>query len=303
VLDRASSFADPRVIELLSEDYVPVAVDEWYHARRQDPEGELYRKIVFQREGMKPDRTTQGLYVAEPDGTLVHGWNNRNAEKLADLLQKDRARGKRTAADPKAKAEPATDARFARTPPEGGLVLDVFSRVLEAEWHEAKDEWQKVFQTARGRDHLWITAAEHRALCSGRWPETLTTRIARHHLIDNTRGEPPMWNAKEVLEARIDLEPAGAGTFRIRGRARAATADGARAYDLALGGELRVKASAVTAVDLVARGSYRGHGQFTANCAPPGPFTLGVAFALAAPGPAAQVPPQGARDLRDYLGR
>ena len=91
MLDRASSFAERDVVRMLSRHYVPVALDEWYAVRRQDEAGELYRKIVYQREGMRPGRTTQGLYLAEPDGALVVGWNNRDPGKL----ESNRAAGRR----------------------------------------------------------------------------------------------------------------------------------------------------------------------------------------------------------------
>lgn len=307
MLDRASSFAEPDVIARLTTEFVPVAVDEWYHVRRQDAEGEFYRRIVFQRPGMTPGKTTQGLYVAEPDGALVHGWNNRDPGKLADLLRRhrpsaDAAPREADGAPAVAPAVPASDPAFARVPPEGGLVVDVFARVLQADWPEPADRWAAIFRGATGRDHLWVTAAEHRELVAGRWPGSLGLRIARCHLIDNTRGEPPMWRHDEVQQLDWQAESAGDGAFRVRGRARA-VAVAERAYDLALVGEWQVREGAVVAFDLVARGTGRGHGRYTSPSAPSGPFTLGVAFRLAGDGPDARVPPQGARDLRDYLGR
>ncbi len=310
MLDRASSFADPTVIARLREHFVPVAVDEWYHVRQQDAEGELYRKIVFQRDGMTPGRTTQGFYLAEPDGTLVHGWNHRDAGRLRDLLTKHLATGKPEASPATgADSAAAVDPTFARTPPAGGLVVAVFTRVLEARWPEVEHpEWHRPFREGLGRDHLWVTGPEADALARGHWPETLGTRIARFHLIDNSRGEPPMWRAREVWQADFTMEPAGDGRFVVRGEARAQAPAGdgapARGYHLRLRGEVRVKDGKVTGFDLVAKGSYHGHGRYTGNHAPIGPFSLGIAFALARPDDvAARVPPQGSRELRDYLGR
>ena len=71
MLDRASTFSDERVIELLKTRFVPVALDVWYEERRADPAGDLYRKIVFQREGTSPEKTTQGFYICASDGRLL----------------------------------------------------------------------------------------------------------------------------------------------------------------------------------------------------------------------------------------
>jgi hypothetical protein len=300
VLDRASGFADAEVLRLIDERCVPVAVDEWYHARRQDAEGDLYRRIVFQRDGMGPDRTTQGFYLAEADGTLVTGWNHRDERRLAAALRE--AGAAKGAVANAARSERAADPRFARTPPAGGLVVDVFARVLQAAWPEPKDRWTEVFQQATGRDHLWVTAAEHDALAAGHWPTSLGVRITRFHLIDNTRGEPPMWSTDDVKASEFVLEPAGNGRFRLRGHARAETKTNDRAYDLTLAGEVHVEHGKVTTFDLVATGDYRGHGRYTGNSAPPGTFTLGIAFVIAGDDAGSRVPPQGARDVADYLG-
>ncbi|MBK8099495.1 MAG: hypothetical protein IPK26_20490 [Planctomycetes bacterium] len=302
MLDRASSFAEPAVIALLQTKFVPLVLDEWYEVRRQDAAGELYRKIVFQRDGMSRDRTTQGLYIATPDGTLVQGWNNRNPGKLERLLAAASSVPRPEATAPAGDVPANVDPRFARTPPAGGLVADVYTRVLAADWPAECSEHDRILRAAIGRDHLWIQADEVSQLVAGRWPDSLTHRLARFHLIDNTRGEPPMWRDSEVTTARVALARRGDGTWSITGTAELASKAADRSFRAQLAGELRAHAGAITTLDLVASGEFRGHGTYTQNGAPPGPFTLGVAFRLAVPG-AAAVPPQGARDLRDYLGR
>ena len=113
----------------------------------------------------------------------------------------------------------------------------------------------------------------------------------------------PMWRGSEVTTARVELARRGDGTWSITGTAELASEAADRSFRARLAGELSVHDGAITALDLVASGTFHGHGTYTQNGAPPGPFTLGVAFRLAAPGAAAAVPPQGARDLRDYLGK
>lgn len=302
MLDRESSFADDKVVDLLRRCYVPVALDVWYEERRQDGAGDFYRKVVFQREGMVPDRTTQGFYIFGPDGVLIRGWNNRDPAKLRE--------GLRRAADdyrpPKSGAIDAKpDSSYARTPPAGGLVLDVHSRILKGEWPEAGDAWQKIFRSATGRDHLWITKEETGALLRGEFPQSLATRIARFHCIDDTRGEPPMWDRSEIRGLRMELKPAKGG-FAIDGEVKLATAAGDRGFDARAAGFVATKGDQVSRFDLVVRGEFFGEGTYTKG-APKGKFTLAIAFTLADEAPAKaesrKVPPQGARELDAYLGR
>ena len=45
---RVSAFADREIIRLAAEDFVPVTADDWYQRRRQDAEGEFFRKVADQ---------------------------------------------------------------------------------------------------------------------------------------------------------------------------------------------------------------------------------------------------------------
>jgi hypothetical protein len=298
VLDRASSFADPKVIELLQTRAIPVALDVWYEERRQDAAGEFYLKIAKQRDGYDPEKTTQGFYICTPNGDVLSAWNNRDPAKL--LRNLEHAVESYKSADV-AGIESHDDTRFARKLPEGGAVVDVFARVLEADWPPAKDEWQSKFRTSIGRDHLWITDVELTGLARGEIAPPLASRIARYHLIDNTRGEPPMWAASEVRKCELSLTRDGDG-WRLAGPVQLATANGDRGYEAQLEGSIAFDGSKLARFDVVARGKFHGEGRYTQG-APPGEFTLGIAFRIAPDSAASAVPPQGARDLRDYLGR
>ena len=63
---------------------------------------------------------------------------------------------------------------------------------------------------------------------------------------------------------------------------------------------------AVRRLDLVALGAFHGEGRWTGG-APPGEFELGVALTLAGANEGSRaalgIPPQGSRDLADYLGQ
>jgi hypothetical protein len=283
-------------VGLLRTRFVPLAVDVWFEQRRRDPHGEFFRKVVMQREGMRPDRTTQGFYIFSPDGMLIRGWNNRDVTKMRRFLNEASA-SYRPAPAEAVEGEP--DARFARTPPEGGLVLDVFSRILEANWPAPRSPSDEIFRRATGRDRLWITAEEIASLSSGEIPETLSRRIARFHLIDNTRGEPPMWTSAEVRKAELRLVP-DRGGFRIEGEIDLETGSGDRGYRSKLLGRIESRNGRLSRFDLVARGEFWGEGTYTKG-APEGRFVLGVAFRIAAEGESARVAPQGAKDLSGYL--
>lgn len=274
--DRESHFADETVVELLSAKFVPVAVDEWYHIRRKDDEGDFYRKIVYQREGMKPGRTTQGFYVCAPDGTLLVGWNNRDVPKMQRHLRKA-LEGYEPPETGELKQD--EDRAYARPVPEGGAVVDLFTRSSEIR--------------TMGRDHLWITKSEIDALAKGTLPDALARRIARYHLVDNTRGEPPHWKRDEIRESTFALKDGVlTGSVKLGGEERG--------YEAKIDGRVEMKDGRLARFDLVVRGEFWGEGIYTPG-APKGKFPLSIAFTLEGEGEASRVPPQGARDVRDYL--
>ena len=307
MLDRASTFADDEVIALLQKRFIPVTANASHNDWVPDAECDFYRSVVYQREGIHKGITSQGFYIFSPDGKLISGWNNRDTEKVKSLL-------KAALVDyhgPK-KIEPITGQRsrnFTRVLPDGGLIIDVFSKVTSARWPLAKDKWEEssftLFRNSVGRDHLWITKEEIATLARGTMPDSLTRRIALYHLIDNTRGEPPMWKDSELRAAKITLTPLAAleergktavsdRGYKLIGDAEAATANGDRAYQMNLLGYVETKGEKLTRFDLVARGQFRGHGQYTGNAVPAGNFTLAIAFAIAdQTTEAAKVPPQG----------
>jgi len=291
VWDRASTFADDRVIELLRTKFVPAAVDCWYLDRAKDAAGEFYKKVVSQRQPFEPGkRSTQGFYAFAPDGTLLRGWNNRNVPRMREYLENALTDFKPAESEDLDKSR---DPRFARTPPDGAIVVDVYSKILEAEWPPTDDEMIKPLRVSTGRDHLWILKDEIGSLAAGKFPERLLRRIARFHLIDNTRGEPPMWTPAEVKDLSLELKEG-----RVSGRAKMDAGD--RTFEAGLAGVVEFRDGKLARFDLVSRGIFGGEGQFTKN-APKGKFTLGIAFTLSKGGESAKVAPQAARDLRGYL--
>lgn len=297
MLDRASTFSDPEVIDLLKTKFVPVAVDLWPLHRSEDAEGELYRKVANQGPRKVP-QNTQGLYAFDAEGRLLgfthraHEFGDR-PEHVRNLLRKVLADFQFRYQPPD--AAPVSDGRTDPRAPEGGLVLDVTSRVLGG-YSEPRNELEKILQTSMGVDHLWVRKDEAEALARGAFPESLARRIARFHMIDNTRGEPPLWESEEVRTLEVALED---GT--ISGRARVETASGRCGAELELRGEVEVKDGKVARFDLVAKGVFWSEGGRGRSAAPKGRYSVAIAFRrVEGNDEANRVPPQGLRE-RDYL--
>ncbi len=287
MLDRASTFADPEIVKLLQTRFIPVAIDQAYQRRQQDAEGDFYRKIAGQGPRNNFKGTTQGLYIATCAGKLLVYNNNRGAERIRRLMNQALAEPQPDKVSTIDHGKP--DPRYNPQPPEGGLVVRVRARVLGG-YEETDDAWRKIFQSALSRDNLWISKSEHEALARGEVPASLQQRIARFHLIDNTRGEPPMWEEKEVRQLEMKLSEG-----RLTGSVHLETANGQRGYRAALVGFVETKNNQVVRFDLVAHGRFWGEGTYTRG-APKGKFPLAVSFTLADGTDVADaIPPQASR--------
>ena len=287
MLDRESTFADPAIVKLLQTRFIPVAIDQAYQRRQKDNEGKFYQKIANQGPRKVGRGTTQGLYAADASGRFLGFNNNRTPTRVLGMMRSALQKHRPVKAAAIAKGTP--DARYNPKPPKGGLVVRVTSKVLGG-YEEPDNEFRRIYQTSLGRDNLWIRADEHAALAKGQLPQSLLKRIARFHLEDNTRGEPPMWEPNEIKK----LE----GTLRngqLRATVHLRTAKGDRGYEAELLGRIETKAGKVTRLDVVAKGEFWGEGTYTRN-APKGRFPLAIAFTLADGKDAADtIPPQGSR--------
>ncbi len=292
MLDRESTFADPAVVEFLKTQAVPVAIDQWNQRRQQDSEGEFYRKIASQ--GPRHDfenGTTQGLYMAAPDGTFLGYTNHRDPERVQQMLTAALARYQPT--DTKQLVAEKVDKRFNLRPPEGGLIVRVCAKVMGG-YDEPETQFQQIFQSSLSRDNLWITKEEHEALAAGDVPDRLALRIAQFHLVDNTRGEPPFWKKDEAASIKFAIDG-----DKITGQVELRTASGDRTYSARLRGQLTLTDGKITQLNMVADGLFSGEGPYTGG-APKGPFPLAISFTLADGTDLADaVPPQAARGWVD----
>ena len=287
MLDRESTFADPAIVKLLQTRFIPVAIDQAYQRRQKDNEGKFYQKIANQGPRKVGRGTTQGLYAADASGRFLGFNNNRTPNRVLGMMRSALQKHRPVKAAAITKGTP--DARYNPKPPKGGLVVRVTSKVLGG-YEEPDNEFRRIYQTSLGRDNLWIRADEHAALAKGQLPPSLMKRLARFHLVDNTRGEPPMWEPNEIKK----LE----GTLRngqLRATVHLRTAKGDRGYEAELLGRIETKAGKVTRLDVVAKGEFWGEGTYTRR-APKSRFPLAIAFTLADGKDAADtIPPQGSR--------
>lgn len=310
---RALVFSNPEVLRLAKTQFIPYAGDQWYLHRRKDAVGEFFWKVVQQglNRNRPLDQTRQGIYTATPAGECLGSINSWSAERTVTILTQALERWKQQApAKAVEAARPAADAEYDREPPQGGLILDVFTRIPL----DFGQQWSP--NSATGRDHMWLTREEGRALLPAQWqpglrypvPPAVAQRLVRFHLVDNVRGEPNMWTLDQVRQSDLTLEVVdAAGNLRLTGTARVQAPPerraGERGYDARLQGLMTYdrKQSRFTRCDLLAWGEAWGRGTYTGG-APPGRFPLVIALSLAGKTPADRIPPQAIRNRDEYWG-
>lgn len=327
---RALAFSNPEIIRLAKEQFVPVACDDWYQRRRDDAEGRFFRGVADQgpRDG-RGGSTRQGIYMLTAGGRLLFYRNaGQSPEATLDALHEALHKweklpdGQRAPGALNVPDAGATDGGYARKPPDGGMILNVFTRALDEEpagGVNAAAACKIGGGKEAARDHMWITRDESRLLVPtdltvGRsfpLPAAIARRLARFHLVDNTRGEPPFWSPQEMRKVDLKLTVVAvaddAVQLRLSGFVLLSTdADperSSRGYDASLSGDLTFdrQKQAFTRFDVAALGRHWGEGTFTPD-ARPGRQPLGVVFQLAdGASPADAVPPQGAREIGAYL--
>ncbi len=279
---------------MLKKDFIPVAIDQWYTRRQQDTEGDFYRKIAGQGPRNDFNLTTQGLYLADPAGKLIAYNNNRGPERIRKLMEDAIANYSAPACKPL--AETKVDAKYNPQLPAGAIVVRCGTKVMGG-YEKTEDRWRLIFQQAVARDNLWILQAEIAALAKNQMPLSLARRIARFHLVDNTRGQPPHWKLSEIRNLELSVKEG-----RLIGTVHLETDDHSRGYEAKLSGEIRCTDGQLTQFDVVAEGKFWGTGTFTLK-PPEGKFPLVVALQLPqSPDVADSLAPEGSRGWVDgYL--
>src|SRR5437870_12281519 len=116
---------------MATADYIAVAGDDWYQRRRQDAEGDFFRKVADQgpRKG-EGGATRQGIYCLTADGQLLA---YKNAGQDADVMREVFRRGlnvwnklprdRRAPGAIKVDDTARNDPRYSRTLPPGGTII------------------------------------------------------------------------------------------------------------------------------------------------------------------------------------
>ena len=279
---------------MLKDDFIPVAIDQWYTRRQKDTEGDFYRKIAGQGPRNDFKSTTQGLYIADPAGKLIGYNNNRGPERIRKMMESARANYTAPECEPlnDEKIDEANDPQL----PDGAVVVRCETKI-EGGYKKTNDPWRLIFQRSVARDNLWILKHEAESLAKNEMPHSLARRIARFHLTDNTRGQPPVWEKKDVKVLAIKIEDGN-----LTGNVHLENDDGSRGYVAKLSGVVKIIDGSLTSFDVVAEGEFWGTGQYTLK-PPSGRFPLVVAFRLPAEKDSADlIPPHGSRGWMDgYL--
>lgn len=259
------------MLDALRTKFVPVAIDQHIHRRLTDADGRWFADVLKQA-GRGLGGRSQGVYIFSPAGKLLAFSNTAGAEGVKRLMT--RALKEFDPNAPAAKVEDDKPARrYYAEPPEGALVLDVTAKVLGG-YDGDESRHAEMHKQSLAHDHLWLRKDEAEALARGELPAGVKTRLARYHLVDNTRGEPPFWRDREVKQLDLSLTDG-----RITGRVRLETDDGRRGYEADLLGFVEVKDGKVTRLDMVVKGQFRGEGTYTRG-APDGKFPFAVTFRL-----------------------
>jgi hypothetical protein len=323
VADREFVFGQPEVRKLITEKFVPLAMDDWYLRQQKDDNGRFFMAMTAASpRGDAGDNTRQGRYVFTAAGKFLGFNNNRDPERVLKTLRDSLAAYHKLPENerkPEGEIGAVTpEPRFDRTPPRNGAIVNVSTRVLEkkpeggletcsAPPQEDGSLHHRGFGAAI--DHLWLREEDIKGLLPSPdakpgeripLPNALTVRIARFHLCDNTRGEPPHWTRGEIKKAEFFLTPESSGRAKITGTVQLETKNGKRGFTGEMDGWLKYKNGKLTEWKAVVTGEHWGQGQYTPG-ARPGKTPIGFAFVLCPkPAPADLVPPQGSRWLQGY---
>ncbi len=316
---RASVFSDDRVIEILTNQFIPVAENCSYTQRQDDAEGEFFRLIAEQGHyagRTKPTGTRQGLYTATADGELLASINTSNVDRVLKMIHSALSKWQQEGADPGVATTPVVyeaDERYDREFPEGGMTLRQTIRDLP----RATDP--KADMSRHNFDHVWLTAAEVATLVPADLtpgaeyavPAEVVRRIAQFHLVDQVRGEAPAWRTDSIKDAELSLRvekvEGSRAHIQLSGHARLGQPpsdrvnpfsgfkiDMDRGVDVQFAGFLVYNSAGpgFTRFDVVASGSRWGATVYNFRAEDLGPAPIGFAFELLPPTPANLTPPK-----------
>jgi hypothetical protein len=249
--------------------------------------------------------TSQGFYVAAPDGKGYGFNNNRSVERVNWFM--DNAVKKMKDNPPQVVEIPQSEieAPFARSPGEGTSVLRIFSRIrpVPAGSHKSNN--------TVARDHIWIYKKEadeileaSKKAAGQAFPLTkvVVGRLVRFHLVDNIRGEPSFWQPQEVKKADFTcrlLPGSGPASMQITGAFEMQTADGSRGMTGRLDGQITFAKGGLSTFKAYGEATAWGAGTYTPN-PPAGKFPMVFAIVQVNDATSKIVTPQAATWAGEY---
>jgi hypothetical protein len=228
----------------------------------------------------------QGMYVCGPDGTPYGFTNDHDPPDILKYMDRCLVAYRAHPPKPTVVTEAEKNTPFSIQPAPTTQVLQTFARIPNV------PKGSSFLNEGVGRDFVWLYANEAASLVahaqkSGGMmfplPETFARRLARFHLLDNVRGTPDLWEAKDIrqlrLQARTVANENGVLTVKFSGPFAMQNASGKRGYGGSLDGYLTIDARThqVARCQAFADGKAWGIGTFTPN-APPGKFRLIIAL-------------------------
>lgn len=306
---------------------MPAAINNTRLQNQDDEEGRFFRLISWQgrynmsfseawdrRLDTEHRQNHQGLYAATAEGELLGYCGARTPDQLVAMLQQalEKWRGRRTQLK-SVELEDLTerDESLRWEFPEGGLVLHVGISDLPRKVDHRPNDYRR---HAHNVDYVWFLKDEMLSIVPRNvkvgmvfpFPDKLTRRLARYHLLDYVHGETDPWPATAVRAAdlklrvtkataeRVDMTLTGEallcekGIYEYDGKVQE------RGFDAKLLGYLSFdrKAKKFIRFDIVAVGTRWGattHSGRGAADAVPGP--MGIAMTIAGNEPRDRTPP------------
>lgn len=332
MLGRVLGFADPAVVKLLQENFVPVVGDDWYQRRRKDDVGKFFRKVVDQtwkagdwesQGGGGNNR--QGIYCFTASGQMLTEMKNvggmpREVERLLQAALRGWNALPAEARRPGALEipEPSLDPDYHRPVPPGALVLRQYQRGLKRDAAGRLSVHDFTFQNTpvgSQRDRAWVLEKEWTSMVPSTakagdvvdLPQPFVNRLLRYHFVEALRGEAGAWTPEQVRAAALTLTVASATEVELRlrlaGGVKLATGDGKTGLEGTLAGDLRIDRSraAFTRFDLVLIADCWGALNPHNGASREGRHPVGFSFELGRGEDVDRVPPQWARLLAGYL--
>ncbi|MEZ0325799.1 MAG: hypothetical protein ACAH95_07820 [Fimbriimonas sp.] len=275
-MDRAFTFADQRIIDVLTKDFIPAVGNTHELQNQKSPAGNWFMTSARTVNPRVLDNiTAQGFYVVAADGRAYGFNNNRDPERVLGYIRKGEADFKAAPPSPVTIADADLTAAFTRKASEPVSTLRVFARIKPL----PKD--CDVLNHSVGRDHVWIYPSDLIQITgkTGKFPmpAAMANRLTRYHLVDNVRGEPVFWTASEVKKAEFQMWPKGPGTYAFSGSYAMATKDNARGLRGTLEGELKISTGTLSRFRAYGEAKAWGAGPYTPR-PPAGEFPLVFAF-------------------------